>query len=112
MGIDVSITARPGKSRIACVLSRAYVSWLKHKLLVAGLLLTFLCVAILGAPALLQSLSGYSISTWRLVLFFANAFFCGCTACTLYARGRRARPQGLLMWVFAGRGRTVLEGHS
>jgi hypothetical protein len=70
------------------------VSWpdasqLKRRLLVAGLSLALVCVAILGVLRAFQSFSSNTISAWRLVLLFANAFFCVTLACALYARGRR-----------------------
>jgi hypothetical protein len=55
---------------------------------VAGLLLALVCVAILGALRVLQSSSDNTMSAWRLVFLFANAFFCVTLACALYARGR------------------------
>ena len=66
-------------------------SHLKRSLLIAGLLLTLIGVAILGALRLLHSFSGNPISAWRLALLFGNAFFCVIVTCSLYARGRRDR---------------------
>jgi hypothetical protein len=66
-------------------------SHLKRTLLIAGLSLALVGVAIFGALRLLLSFSGNTISAWRLVLLFGNAFFCVTIACSLYARGRRVR---------------------
>jgi hypothetical protein len=66
-------------------------SQLKRKLLVTGLSLALICVALLGALRVLQNFSSNTISAWRLVLLFANAFFCVTLACALHARGRQPR---------------------
>ena len=67
------------------------MSILKRCLLVTGLTLVLICAATLGAVRLFHNFGGTTISAWRLVLLFANAFFCVSIACALYARGRRYR---------------------
>ena len=66
-------------------------SRLKRGLLLVVLSLALIGVGILGALRLLHNFSGSTISAWRLVLLFGNAFFCVTIACALYARGRRDR---------------------
>jgi hypothetical protein len=85
----VNIPTRPHNLSTARAVSWSDASQLKRKLLVAGLSLALVCVAILGALRVLQSFNSNTISAWRLVLLFANAFFCVALACALYARGRR-----------------------
>jgi len=87
----VNIPTHPRDLSMAFAASWPDASRLKRRLLAAGLLLALVCVAILGALRVLQSFSSNTISAWRLVLLFANVFFCVTLACTLYARGRQPR---------------------
>ena len=85
----MNIPTHPRNLSMARAASWSDASQLKRKLLVAGLSLALVCVAILGVLRVLQSFSSNTISAWRLVLLFANAFFCVTLASALYARGRR-----------------------
>ena len=92
----MNIPTRPRDMSMARAASWSDASQLKRKLLVVGLSLALVCVAILGALRVLQSFSSNTISAWRLVLLFANAFFCVTLACALYARGQRPpRKRGI-----------------
>ena len=87
----MNVPTRPRNLSMARPASWPDASQLKRKLLVAGLSLSLICVALLGALRVLRSFDSNTISAWRLVLLFANAFFCVTLASALYARGRQPR---------------------
>lgn len=87
----MNIPTYPRNLSMAHAASWSDASQLKRRLLVAGLSLALVCVATLGVLRVLQSFSSDTISAWRFVLLFANAFFCVTLASALYARGRQPR---------------------
>ena len=87
----MNVPTRPRNLSMARPASWPDASQLKRKLLVAGLSLSLICVALLGALRVLRSFDSNTISAWRLALLFANAFFCVTLACALHARGRQPR---------------------
>jgi hypothetical protein len=97
----MTIPSHSRNSSMARAHSWPDTSRLKHKWRTACLLLALACLAIPAVPRLLQSLGGTALSPWRLVLLFADAFFCVGVACALYARGRRPRRR-----MDVGRGRS------
>jgi hypothetical protein len=87
----VNIPTHPRNLSVARAAPWPDGSRLKRKLLIAGLPLSLICVALLGALRVLRNFDSNTVSAWRLVLLFASAFFCVALACALHARGRQPR---------------------